>query len=379
MKDKKILLYLPAKLVKGNNRWYILYYQTDPNTGDFKRFRPTYNLNRIKDIQLRIRTANGYISQINKLLPTGYPFQNDEPHYQSVAKALDFFETNKYPAICEESVRPYKRLVGDIKEFLKKNKLEKLAIGDFSELNALEVMAFIKEKRNISNNSYNRYLKDAIVLFNFLKKYKFLTDNPFLAVSKKRKTPATYRKLLKEEIRAICNYIETIDYYLYLAILLQYYCFIRPIELTRLKFSYFDLLQGTITLPAHVTKSNKIRTVTIPVCILPFFRCQKFAENNYNYFVFGNLLQPSAKAINKELMYKRFRRYIKEMHEKKLLDNIDDIVFYSFKKTGISDAYAAGIKGEFIRLQAGHSTESITQIYNQSNLINEGIKDFVGF
>lgn len=143
MKDKKILAFLPARLVKGVNKWYILYYQTNPQTAELERFRPTYNLNRIKNIRLRNRTAKGYVDQINNLLPDGYPFTTDDPQYSSINDALDFFEENKYADICTDAIRPYKRLVIDIKEYVEKKNI-KCRIGQFSSLNALGVMNYNK-------------------------------------------------------------------------------------------------------------------------------------------------------------------------------------------------------------------------------------------
>ncbi len=376
MKDKKILPFLPARTVKGKNKWYILYYQTNPETLELERFRPTYNINRIKNIRLRTRTANGYVDKINKLLPDGYPFtDNSDPAYSSINAALDFFEENKYPDICNEAVRPYKRLVTDIKEYVEQKSI-KSRIGDFSSLNALGVMKYINSKRSIGGYTYNRYLKDAIVLFNFLKKFHYIRENPFSNIKPKKEDEVRWKKFTDEDKKIIAAYLKKHDYRLFLVIQLIHGCFIRPVELTRLKFEYFNFLNGTITLPAHATKNGKKRTVTIPDDRLKYFVSKEFKSHHPHFYVFGYELKPSPIQSAKDRMNKRHRKHLKKMLGQELLVSLDGYAIYSWKKTGISNAYRAGIKGEFIRQQCDHTTEKVTQGYNDTDNVNIGMKGF---
>ena len=75
------------------------------------------------------------------------------PAESSINVALDFFEENKYPSICEQTIRPYKRLVGDIREWVKKKRVVEKRIKDFSELDAAGVMKYIWDKRGKRHKS----------------------------------------------------------------------------------------------------------------------------------------------------------------------------------------------------------------------------------
>lgn len=75
-------------------------------------------------------------------------------------------------------------------------------------------------------------------------------------------------------------------------------------------------------------------------------------------------------------MNTRHRKHLKKMYEKELLVSLDGYSLYSWKKTGVSNAYRAGIEGEFIRQQCDHTTEKVTQIYNDVDNINLGMKTF---
>ena len=91
--------------------------------------------------------------KINKELPLGWPFtDSSDPSYSSMNQALDFFEENKYPSISEEAIRPYRRLVDDIREWAIVKKFGQKRINVLTELNAVSVLKFIWDKRNISNN-----------------------------------------------------------------------------------------------------------------------------------------------------------------------------------------------------------------------------------
>lgn len=74
---KKDLPYLPARLRKGVQRWDILYYQTPPDSENWIDYRPTFNLNRIKNLKERGKVAKRLVRKINRVLPYGYPFLVD--------------------------------------------------------------------------------------------------------------------------------------------------------------------------------------------------------------------------------------------------------------------------------------------------------------
>ena len=85
------LNYLPARLVRGLSRWYILYYQVNPATNQRERFRETYDLNRIVDINERLMRAEKIIEQLNARLPLGFPFESvDAQSKINIVKAIQW-------------------------------------------------------------------------------------------------------------------------------------------------------------------------------------------------------------------------------------------------------------------------------------------------
>ncbi len=77
-----LMEYIPARLVKAKDRWYVIYYTQNPVTREFIRERKTFKLNRIKDRRERLRLANSIIQDLNQKLPNGYPWNEIDPNLQ---------------------------------------------------------------------------------------------------------------------------------------------------------------------------------------------------------------------------------------------------------------------------------------------------------
>jgi len=68
-------IFLPARICRGY-RWYISYHQYNPHTEKRENFRPTFDLNRIKNIAEREKHAQRCKKFVNEGLPHGYPFED---------------------------------------------------------------------------------------------------------------------------------------------------------------------------------------------------------------------------------------------------------------------------------------------------------------
>ena len=93
MKDKKNSLFTKAKFVQGRRRWYIYFKQTNPETNELKIFKPTFDLNYIKDVSERKKRFLEKVKEVNQLLPTGYPFEVQSPKakYDALVEQLKNF------------------------------------------------------------------------------------------------------------------------------------------------------------------------------------------------------------------------------------------------------------------------------------------------
>lgn len=162
---------------------------------------------------------------------------------------------------------------------------------------------------------------------------------------------------------------------MFIAALLQYHCLIRPVELTRLRFKYFDLQKGVVNLPGDITKNGKPRRATIPKQSLHYLMELNFANYPTNYFVFGKGLNPHASvAVTDNVCYKWHDKYLKELKKAEKLNDTTGLTWYSWKDTGITDI-GKKISPIGLKDQAGHESLDTTMIYYHQDEINIEIRD----
>lgn len=86
-----------------------------------------------------------------------------------------------------------------------------------------------------------------------------------------------------DKVSKITEYCREHDKHFLLACYMLYYCFIRPVEMVRLRIEDFNLKAGTITIPAECSKNKKKQTVIKKISFYANFLVRKFVlyENSY--------------------------------------------------------------------------------------------------
>lgn len=373
---EKIHDYKPAELVEGEYRWYIKYYQMDPASGKLKRFRETYNLNRIKSIRERRKKAKHIIIQINANLPKGWPYGAGELYAPSIVDAIEVAKGIKCNTDRQRTIDTVVSTCNVFVEFLGKKHWLEMKAKDFGPKQAVAFLDYLVLGRKVGTNTYNNYISKMRWLFNELVQREYMPDNPFADIRKKKTTGKTRRAFSDQEKEAVIKKVAKEDKWLLLGILLQYHCFIRPIELRRLRFHMIDLASGLIRLSAAETKNRQSDQVTIPDVLLPVLRAFKLDQWNKRWLVFGKQLQPHAtKSCGRNSMNRRHRLVLEKLQEKGDLVDIKGLSFYSWKDTGAMDLFRKKVNPLEIMRQLRHKDLATTQLYCQSlYMINEEIK-----
>ena len=308
--------YLPADLRITKQGWYILFYQTNPVTGKRQRFRNTFDLNRIKDKKLRKLRAAQIIQEINTLLPFGYPFKasfNKEKH-MPLLEAFDMAHTVKCQTDRKRTAQMYDSIKRIFTEFVGQKGLVHYSISEFSGKEAMQFMDWLVLERKIGPRTYNNYLIRLKSIFNALIEREHIYENPFSKIKKKPQPEKKRRTFTNEEKQIVATYIRENDPWLYLGLLLQYYCYIRPIELRRLRFKHFNLKQGTIHMPSDITKNKKQRNVTIPAIIMDYFQEEAFTKWPLDYLIFGvGMLPHPDKSCSHNTMNYRHKQILEKL------------------------------------------------------------------
>ena len=377
--QKLKILFTEPTLKRLSAKWYIEYFEMS-DKGRGKQHRPSFDLNRIKNIdereaaaqrQLnRLRSEFGYTIQIIHNFPT-------TPVLEAINIALkvkfDSTEKIKTHQAYADSHRVFKN-------FLEKNKLEILPIKNFTKQMAVLFFDFVRAALTVHGTPYraktvNSHIGFIRGLFYELLRRDYISTNPFAAIKKIKENDPIRRCFEAHEKAVIFPEIQK-DAMLLLAQTLLYRCAIRPVEITRLRPKYFDFTNGIIKIPGCDTKQNRhTRIINVASEILPYLRSQ-IEGIKREWFIFGEHMKPSGtKSCGRNTINLRHSTILKRLKKEGKLEDIEGLHFYSWKDSSAFDHIDAGLDIRSLQELMGHADINTTQKYfKRKGIINEKIQ-----
>lgn len=379
-----------ARLVKGQ-RWYLDYTVFDPETGKEHRRRRDFDLNDIAN--LKVREQVGKIlckhladldrprNQKNKAPETPAPAT---PPPMAIKDAVLQISAIKQGATSTRSTKKDYRFVCDnLVSWLERQGHANRPAPDFGRQQARAYWDFLCTKKTAKGKHFGgKTLNNKLTLlrsvWSEMLAREMVKENIWQWVKPAKEQPKNRRAFTAQEKRVVAAEIEKTDYWMFRGVLLQYFCYIRPIELTRLRFADFDLANGLVTVDVHKGKSPHKRFATIPASITHYFRDGVFETFPANYFVFGLVpmgkgqyeIKPGTKACCENRPYKKHRKVLERLVKRGDLKDINGLTWYSWKDTGIS-CHAGETSPLSTRDQAGHTDFDMTLKYYHAPAINE--------
>lgn len=388
--NTKSIAWQPSVLVKAADRWYIKFYTIDPDTQTRKKFKRTFNLNRINNLQERERRGLFLSALLNYWVDQGRsPFTFDEQEAKSMQltrnsaqtnttlnEAMDYILKLKERDLRSVSMKAYRSISGMFLEFCKRQGWDKVSVSYINRSHASAYMDHCIIDRGIGNYSYNNNLRHMRAIFEALRERGYIEENPFKEIKFKRTGPKIRRNFSLKEARIVMQEIRKTDPLLFLATLMQYCCQIRPTELRKLKFDNIDLDIGIIVVHPNQAKSGNGRIATIPDDFKKYFDRDFFEKYPGYYFIFGKGFHPHAEApVGKGTMYRKHESILKKLKKEGELDDIKGLSWYSWKDTGITDMLdREDIPLLAVQDQAGHSSPDMTLKYRHSRGINRRVQ-----
>jgi len=391
MKKKFLPAYELPRLVIGETRTYILVRVYA--FGETKRYRPTFNMNRIKSLPERKKRGEDLRHKIAWWLESGLPFEEfDElevirqmqlkkstPHPNSsktLLQALDVAEELFSNYGREASNNAYKYYIDGLRTFAKLKGYSDLHAGSFTNYHAIEFMDYYRLERGVNNNTYNNWIAFAKQIWGALVKRHYNRSNPFEGIPKRKKQKKLRRNFSKEEGRVVMNYLYENDRLIFYVVILEYVCMIRPTEQRRMRFRNIDAQNGLIHLEEDVTKSGIERTVTIPGEFIKFFKEPFWSEYPSSYLILGVKMKPHpTEGCGRNTPGNRHRLALRKLHKEGKLQDITGLQLYSWKDSGITDMIEAlGLMTTFD--QVGHQDVKQTMIYRHRKEGNQKVRQF---
>ena len=366
-----------AHVVKGG-KWLIDYLAIDPETGKQSRHRNEFGLNEVPE-PIREAVAGCLIKCMEKVLrAVARPVISApaEPE-MFLLDAIELALKLKTGGPRENTHKNYRSVCGYLVDWLKARSYTRMSAPEFGKRQARAFFDWYITRKPLRGVTINNRLTHLRALWSELVDRDICRENPWKFIRPVREEEKKRRPFNQEERVIAARAIEKADYWLFRGVLLQYYCYIRPEELRRLKFRAFDLARGLVKVESFEAKKWKTRWATIPRSVIPYFLDGRFDQVPANYFIFGvkgdrrsgYQLEPSTRAASKSVAYRRHQKILKTLKAAGLLGPIDGLTWYSWKDTGITE-HARKTSPLATRDQAGHEDFDMTLTYYQREQIN---------
>ena len=222
------------------------------------------------------------------------------------------------------------------------------------EIDFLQFLDWVFYDRGVSPRTRNNYRTWLRSFCSWLS----LTPNP-IDDNKPMKEPGKIRQPLPTAIlRQIRVHLAVHDKHFLLAVMLEYYTFIRPGELSELKIGDIDVKRHAIHVRAEISKNGKAEMVGLNTAIVSLMHELGTLRAPKDWYLFSNRLYPGKVRLDSRAFRDRWARL------RKRLGIPREYQFYSLKDSGIRDlANSAGIV--IARDQARHSSIAVTNKYLQ--------------
>lgn len=372
----KKLFVSKSRLVKGQ-RWYIDYTRFDVETGTEIRHRQDFDLNDIADLTVREAVAARLLQSLETFIRYDDKPKAKGPQITTVKQALAFAVSVKQASKRKNTRRSYTSIPNIFLRWAEKAHYAGMPVRDFKRSHAKGFLRWLTGQNTYKGCTINNYHSALRALWSEMIEEDMTAENPWKGITTQTEEEKARRVFTPDERRAVAKYIEETDYWLFRGLLLQFFCYVRPVELTRIKFRDFDLGRGLVTVTEAAAKEWKKCVKTIPASILHYFRDGRFDKYPANYYMYGlkklspsrAIVEPSTVQIGDDRMYKRHTKVLAHLRSIDAIGDTAGLTWYSWKDTGIS-LHAHLTTPLATRDQAGHSDFDMTLTYYHKDEVN---------
>lgn len=370
---KKTFVLSRAHLVTGA-RWYIDFTTVDLITGEETRRRQHFDLNEIENLEIRRAVGERLVKYLAVILDIRGPVQpicttKADPPATLLREAVQAVVQVKTSGLRKNTHKTYRSIGKIFLTWAEQRHYAGTPAPEFGKKQCRAFFDFLQARRDYRACTLNNYLTALRILWGEMIEREMCQENPWKSIKPRRGEEKKRRPFTPDERRVVAAEIEKTDYWLFRALLLQFFCYVRPVEICRLRFRNFHLSKGLLKIERQQSKTWTERWVTIPASVLPYFVDGVFDQHPVNYYLFGRGLVPGIQPGNEGRMYKRHRAILDRLRRDGRLGNTSGLSWYSWKDTGIS-MHSRQTSLLATKDQAGHTSTDMTLIYYQSEQVN---------
>lgn len=341
---------------------HVVYAVLDMQKGEYKRYRIMLNKH-AKYYPTRrkmMEFAQGVATQINVKLAGGWTPQGEEQSsrfYTPLADVTDIYLRDRKREVRHATYLSYNSTGNVLKEYLS-IKLKGCRSIDFNKVHALEFMSYLLNDRKVSNKTYNNYLKQLRLLWEWMIVHCYCKENPFKSI-KARKKEVKKRTVISQDRRTeIQQYLEQHDPAYLIFVQLVFFSLMRPMEIRRCRIHQLHLDEHYIFIPADQAKCWKERPAPLSDELVG--RIRKYLDTHphkQDDYLFSSWFRPGATMTSHKAVWKRWEKVVKALKLK------DGQTVYSLRDSGITDMLHNGMDELTVMQAAGHHDLSITSGY----------------
>lgn len=356
-----------------SRQWFIYFSVFNPASGKMQPFRKYDGFAELKTVEERKKHAQKQIKKWKTKLLSGWnPFfeadkilYNNRLRYETrVRRTGSETETTKNFAyyssryldhcrnilqLAPATITCYKSKLRIFGQFLTKRKISNVSIRFYNIDTINEFNKYLITDRQLDGkilNDYNEMLKRFFK--HCIKEEKVITNNPCDDVRRYKESEKHHIAFNKAYIQRMRNTLINNDPWLWLMIQFLYGTLMRPKELRFLQIKHICWEDGTIRMPAEITKNDKDRVITIPDWLLDELLKAKYNEYPPEYYLMSKFKKPGEKPVSKNFLYKKHKAVTMGLNLPQGYD------LYSWKHTGVQQLLLASVDIKFIQMQLGH-------------------------
>lgn len=237
-----------------------------------------------------------------------------------------------------------------------------------------EYFVYLATVRDLDKTTCEKRLLTLKVFWRYAAKFGEVEKVPFdMVVFPVKKKDCSAQIIAPDHLQKLLKRIQKKDSQLFLACMIQYYCFLRPgQELRLMKVGDIDLEQGTIKVSMVVAKSERTEIVTMPLHLIEICKEYGLGEVDKQLYVFGKKRKPGSVPITENTLAYRFNKF------RDYFGYTKGYKFYSMKHTGASALHMHGnISMRELMDQLRHTKLDATQRYvkKHGGIVNNRIRE----
>ena len=389
------LAFSMPRITYGVTDTVLSFYAFDRQVGRLRRKR--IKLNHLGKRWFIRRREREICSRFLALLAQGWsPFDNGSPDSDTVLTRFSQSYPPKERVAVTEALQRYADFVeAEVERKVMSKDTRRTYISYIAKLRAAlppdrpvgdvataDLVAFVDgmKAQNLSPKYCNSVIGWLKTVFGWMLERGLVADNPALPIKTETLARQQGRPTMtdseRETLFARLRQQGHLEYLL--ACLMEYYTYIRPNELYRVKVRYLNLAEQTVTIPAEISKNRKTAKVTLPAVVVDLMRELGIDRHRGDDYLFGKGMK-CGPTIGNAKQFGRFweRRVVCDGGIYPELGK-RGVVFYSFKNSGITDMLARGVPSAVVRDQARHQDLSTTEIYGRGSSLKapEALKDY---